>query len=56
MLQKVGFEGLTKDFVVDHSQWVASIVKAQGGADQLKRKAKKESELLAHRGGERKRR
>ncbi len=28
-------EGLTKDFVMDHNQWVASMVAEKGVADQL---------------------
>ena len=51
-----GLKGLTKDFVNNHSRWVANIVKEKGATDQLERKAKKEGSLLAHKGGERKKR
>lgn len=57
MLQDVGgLEGLTKDFVIDHNQWVASMAAEKGATDQLKRKTKKEREWYAHEGGEKKRR
>lgn len=54
--KRSGFEGLTKDFVVNHSQWVTCIAKEKGTTDQLERKAKKEGESLAQKNGERKRR
>ena len=41
MLQDVGgLEGLTKDFVINHNQWVASMAAEKGATDQLKRKTK----------------
>ena len=54
--KRSGFEGLTKVFVVNHSQWVGCIAKEKGTTDQLERKAKKEGESLTQKDGERKRR